>query len=230
MVARDYRTAQVFKKHHIDFCCKGNRTLEEVAQKQPIDLDGLRREINAVQAQAPQGQMDFASWSADLLADYIEKKHHRYVAQQLPVLKEYLDKVTRVHGAAHPELKEINALFTASAGELAMHMKKEELILFPYIRKMVQAQQQGETPGVPRFGTVKNPIATMQHEHDNEGERFRQIAKLSAQYTPPPDACATYKVSFALLREFEEDLHQHIHLENNILFPKAEALEDRLKA
>jgi len=110
-----------------------------------------------------------------------------------------------------------------------MHMKKEELVLFPYIRKMVKAKQSGETLNEPRFGTVKNPIQTMMHEHDNEGERFRQIEALSDSYTPPKDACNTYNVAFALLKEFQDDLHLHIHLENNILFPKAEEMEKELE-
>ena len=116
-------------------------------------------------------------------------------------------------------------MFTASAGELAAHMKKEELILFPFIKKMVKAQIDKGAILAPQFGTVENPIAMMMQEHDNEGERFRQIAELTNNYNPPADACNTYRVTFAMLDEFEKDLHLHIHLENNILFPEAAKLE-----
>lgn len=225
LVAENYRTAQVFRKHKIDFCCKGNRSVVEVAEKHKIDLDRLLGELETVQRHTTTANTDFKSWPLDLLADYIEKKHHRYVESSIPVLRQYLDKLCKVHGQRHPELFEINEHFNLSAGQLAMHMKKEELLLFPWVRKMVKADQQGELLDRPHFGSVKNPIAAMIREHENEGERFRQIAALSSGYTPPEDACNTYRVAFSLLQEFEEDLHQHIHLENNILFPNAEILE-----
>jgi len=228
MVAEDYRTAQVFKAHKIDFCCKGNRTIPEVAAKKGLNLDTLQQELEAVRTNG-QGELpDFKTWPLDLLIDYIEKKHHRYVEQQIPVLKQYLTKLCKVHGERHPELFEIFEHFKTSAGELAMHMKKEELVLFPWVRKMVCGLPNGETLDQPHFGTVRNPIQMMMEEHDNEGERFRKIAELSSDYTAPSDACNTYRVTFALLQEFEEDLHRHIHLENNILFPKAEILENRM--
>ena len=229
MVAEDYRTAQVFKNHKIDFCCKGNRGLAEVAEKKNLNIDDLIKELSDVQRQESDDNTDFKSWPLDLLADYIEKKHHRYVEERIPVLKQYLDRLCKVHGNHHPALFRIKEHFDISAGELAMHMKKEELVLFPWIRKMVKAEQRNEYLGEPRFGTVRNPIRTMMQEHDNEGERFRHIAALSNDYTPPGEACSTYRVSFSLLREFEEDLHRHIHLENNILFPKAEILEKRFE-
>ena len=159
----------------------------------------------------------FSDWPLDLLIDYIEKKHHRYINQKTPVILTYLKKVTSVHGIAHPELLEIYELFTASAQNLAAHMKKEELILFPYIKKL----ENSETPITAHFGSVENPIAMMKEEHNDEGERFSRISELSNAYQLPPDACPTYNVTFQLLKEFESDLHQHIHLENNILFPAA---------
>lgn len=227
MVAADYRVAQVFKNHKIDFCCKGNRTIEEVTENKGLDVNKLLGEISEVQSQTTNDNTDFKSWPLDLLADYIEKKHHRYVEERIPVLKQYLNKLCNVHGKLHPELIMITEHFNASAGELAMHMKKEELLLFPWIRKMVKAEQQNQLLDRPHFGTVKNPISMMMQEHENEGERFRQIAEQSNDYNPPTDACSTYRVTFSLLKEFEEDLHNHIHLENNILFPKAELLEQK---
>ncbi|GAB4517955.1 MAG: iron-sulfur cluster repair di-iron protein [Allomuricauda sp.] len=228
LVAEDYRTAQVFKNHKIDFCCKGNRTLSEVVTTKGITLENLLEDLQAVQNSEKTGQPDFKTWPLDLLIDYIEKKHHRYVEQQIPVLKQYLTKLCKVHGARHPELHQISEHFHASAGELAMHMKKEELVLFPWIRKMLHGPSDLKSDGKTPSKTVRTPIKVMMQEHDNEGERFRKIAELSQDYTPPSDACNTYRVTFSLLKEFEDDLHRHIHLENNILFPNAELLETRL--
>ncbi|WP_281237756.1 iron-sulfur cluster repair di-iron protein [Flavobacterium praedii] len=224
-VAKDFRTAALFSKYGIDFCCNGNRSIEEACQKKEVNSDVLLREIETVLSAKSDSGIDFNAWPIDLLADYIEKTHHRYVLEKTPILLQFLDKLSRVHGANHPELLEINELFKACAGELAQHMKKEELILFPFVKKMVHALIADELMEQPHFGTVENPIAMMMHEHDAEGERFRKIAELSNNYTPPADGCNTYKVTFAMLQEFEADLHKHIHLENNILFPKATKLE-----
>lgn len=224
LVAEDYRTATVFKHNKIDFCCKGNRTIGEVCQKAQLDTAQLIDDLKKSTQKTDNATTDFKSWDIDLLADYIEKKHHRYVEKKIPELKAYLNKIVKVHGQRHPELIEIEQLFTASAHDLLSHMQKEERILFPYIRAIAS----GEPLRRPPFGTVQNPVEMMKHEHDNEGERFRKIAELSDNYTPPADACTTYKVAFAMLKEYEEDLHLHIHLENNILFPRAVEVEKTL--
>jgi regulator of cell morphogenesis and NO signaling len=224
-VAHDFRTAAIFTKYGIDFCCKGQRTIDEVCTKKNINEAQLLSELNAVLATKNDSGIDFNSWPLDLLIDYIEKTHHRFVEEKTPVLLQFLDKLCSVHGSNHPELFEITELFKGSAGELAPHMKKEELILFPFIKEMMNATKNHGSIGQPHFGTVKNPIAAMMVEHDNEGERFRTIASLTNNYTPPEDACDTYRATFAMLEEFEQDLHKHIHLESNILFPKAKALE-----
>ncbi|WP_119789808.1 iron-sulfur cluster repair di-iron protein [Flavobacterium anhuiense] len=224
-VAEDFRTAAVFSKYRIDFCCKGNRTVAEVCEKQNIDADDLLQNVLQVVQSENSESIDFNSWPLDLLADYIEKTHHRYVEEKMNVLLPFLDKLCKVHGANHPELFKINELFIGCAGELSQHMKKEELILFPFVKRMVKTKESDGVLSQPSFGTVSNPIAMMMHEHDNEGERFREIAELTNNYTPPADACTTYRVTFAMLKEFEADLHKHIHLENNILFPKAVTLE-----
>ena len=226
-VAKDYRTAAVFSKHKIDFCCNGGRTIEEACEKKGIDANSLVDELENVLSSSTDQTIDYKSWPLDLLAEYIEKKHHRYVEEKIPVLRQFLDKLCRVHGARHPELFKVNELFTASAGELSAHLKKEELILFPFIKKMVKANLEQGAVQAPHFGTVENPIAMMMEEHDTEGGRFREIAELTNDYTPPADACNTYKVTYAMLDEFEKDLHLHIHLENNILFPEAVKLEKK---
>lgn len=228
MVAKDYRAATVFQKFGIDYCCKGGRTLEDAATAKNIDVPLIKAELEEVLARPTAENMDFNFWPIDLLADYIEKKHHRYVEERIPLLLQYLNKLCKVHGDAHPELFEINALFNETAKELSGHMKKEELILFPYIRKMLKKKAEGMTTAA-HFGTIKNPIKMMMEEHADEGERFERIAALTGNYIPPADACNTYQVTYALLDEFEKDLHKHIHLENSILFPKAILLEERTK-
>jgi regulator of cell morphogenesis and NO signaling len=227
-VARDFRTAALFTKYEIDFCCKGNRTIDEACEKKEINSKVLLNEINLILSSKDNSGIDYTTWPLDLLTDYIEKTHHRYVEEKTILLLQFLDKLCKVHGASHTELFEINELFKGCAGELAQHMKKEELILFPAIRKIVSSNL-SDIPFVrPAFGSVENPISMMMHEHDTEGERFRKIALLTNNYTPPEDACNTYRVTFAMLEEFEQDLHKHIHLENNILFPKAVALEQKI--
>lgn len=230
LVAKEYRTAVIFKKHGIDFCCNGNRSIEEACDKKNIDTDKIVKELQDTVAQTTQNGVDYNTWALDKLADYIIEKHHKYVENKILEIQPFLNKIVKVHGDRHPELAEVEYLFNASAGELTMHMKKEELILFPFIRKMVKVQLNNEAYQAPPFGSVENPIAMMHHEHDTEGERFRKIEELTNNYTPPLDACNTYKVTFAMLQEFENDLHLHIHLENNILFPKAIKLEQQLNS
>jgi regulator of cell morphogenesis and NO signaling len=224
-VAQDYRTAAIFSKYGIDFCCKGQKSIEEVCSEKDINETNLLNDLNAVLATKNDSEIDFNSLSLDLLIDYIEKTHHFFIKEKTPEILNLLDKLCSSHGNIHPELFEINQLFKDSAEELFPHMKKEELILFPFIKEMINATKSHASIGKPYFETVKNPIAAMMNEHNLEGEHFRTIATLTNNYTPPEDACNTYRITFAMLEEFEQDLHKHIHLESNILFPKAKALE-----
>ncbi|OWK73692.1 iron-sulfur cluster repair di-iron protein [Flavobacteriaceae bacterium JJC] len=223
-VAEDFRTAEIFRKYKIDFCCKGGRTIEEACEKKSIKPEDIYADLENLPTEKS-GEIDFNSWPLDLLADYVEKTHHRYVEEKSAVIIPFLNKLCKVHGDRHPELFEINELFIGSAQDLGAHMKKEELILFPFIRKMVAAKRSGESLEAPHFGTVENPVEMMKHEHEVEGERFVKIAELTNNYQFPADACGTYQVTFKMLEDFEKDLHRHIHLENNILFPKAIAME-----
>ncbi len=224
IVAEDFRTAAIFKRHKIDFCCNGGRTIEAACTAKKIDPAVIYKAIEEL-PKGNGGDIDFSSWPLDLLADYVERIHHRYVEEKTPVIQAFLDKLCKVHGGRHPELFEIKELFDASAQDLGAHLKKEELILFPFIKNMVKAKQTGEPLKQPQFGSVENPVSMMKHEHNVEGERFRKIAEITDDYTPPADACNTYRVAFAMLQEFEDDLHRHIHIENNILFPKSIELE-----
>ena len=228
LVTKDYRLATVFESFGIDFCCKGNRSIEEACEKLNIESETVWTAVNNMLNTSNDGARDFDIWPLDFLADYIENKHHRYVEERIPLLQQYLDKLCKVHGQTHPELFKITELFHQSAGDLTAHMKKEEFILFPYVKKMIaEHENQKAEKSKPHFGTVKNPIKMMMDEHENEGERFEKIAELTQNFTPPADACSTYRVTYALLDEFKTDLHQHIHLENNILFPKAIEMEEK---
>jgi len=228
IVRRSYKASEVFRKHQIDFCCGGKKTLEDVCKEKNIDAHMVEAELTTALSAPAESTKNFDEFPPDLLADYIEKKHHRYIEHNAPVIGKYLEKLVAVHGKRHPELEEIKNEFMASAGELAKHMKKEELVLFPFIRKMILIIEGKSAPQVAPFGTVLNPISMMMQEHDIEGDRFRKIQRLTHNYTPPADACNTYRVTFSMLQEFEDDLHTHIHLENNILFPKAVEMEKEL--
>lgn len=225
IVADDFRTAVIFTKYHIDFCCKGHRTIEEVCKKRDIEENLLIHHIEVAKNNVENQSFDYKSWPIDLLTDYIIKTHHRYIKEKAPVLEEYLNKLCAVHGHLHPELFEIKTLFTDSISDLDFHMEKEERTLFPFIIQMKRAFSKGLNLETPPFGSVENQIILLKEEHNTEGNRFKKIAALSNKYTPPADACTTYKVTYGMLDEFEKNLHKHIHMENNILFPKAISLE-----
>ena len=227
IVSENFKTADIFKKYKIDFCCGGDKSIDKVCQEKGIPREDLLSELS-IYLKPADDENDYKNWDPVRLIDHIEKKHHRYVERSLPLLRDYLAKVDSAHGANHPEVVKIRELFNASADELTKHMKKEELMLFPYIKQMWNAQQNNTEVNTPPYGTVKNPIQMMELEHDTEGGRFDEIQKLSDNFTPPEDACNTYKVTYYKLQEFQEDLHTHIHLENNILFPMALEMEEEL--
>jgi regulator of cell morphogenesis and NO signaling len=228
IVAEDYRTAAVFNTHGIDFCCKGGRSIEAACHEKGLDPDVLTREIEAALARGWHAGNDFTAWEPSRLIEHIERVHHTYVSQRMPLLVQFLDKLCRVHGERHPELHTVSQEFHECVAALTAHMKKEELILFPYIQQLEKAVRHGVAPPRPHFGSVGAPVRMMEHEHTGEGERFHRIAQLTKGYLNPPDGCATYSTAMAMLRDFEADLHLHIHLENNILFPRAIALEKSL--
>lgn len=224
LVTENIKTAHIFKKHGIDFCCGGGVSIERACEKKGLDVASLEEELTRALTEHDR-TYNYKSWQADFLTDHIINVHHTYVEENSPLLLQYAERVMKVHGHHYTELVKINELVKSIVGELAIHMKKEELILFPFIKKMVQAHKEGHTLPRPAFGTVDNPIAMMEDEHEHAGELFRQIEHLSNKYTPPESACNTYKAFYAKLEEFENDLHLHVHLENNILFPKAKQLE-----
>ncbi|MEP4533184.1 MAG: iron-sulfur cluster repair di-iron protein [Cyclobacteriaceae bacterium] len=222
IVASNFRASRVFTSHDIDFCCGGGVTLEEACSKKNVDLNELLGELEETFKEPD--SLNYQGLDLDQLVDTIVSIHHSYVLATVPALRAYLGKLCRVHGDRHPELLQINELFVAGSQALLHHMQKEEQVLFPYIKAMVESKKNGFSLSRPHFGDIENPIQMMEQEHQDEGFRFQQISKLSNQYDCPPDGCQTYKVAYAMLKEFEEDLHTHIHLENNILFPEARKL------
>jgi len=223
-VANDYRAAAIFEKYGIDFCCHGKIPIDEACEKKQIPTEAVMRELKSLEDETS-SCFNFGTLPPSMLADHIEEKHHRYVEEKTPVIQRYLDKVCSVHGSRHPELYEINRIFQASAADMAQHMKKEELILFPRIRKIESLSRKLTEPNAIQPGVLSLPIDMMMNEHSVEGDRFKAIEELTQHYQPPADACNTFKVTYAMLQEFENDLHLHIHLENNILFPKAIEME-----
>jgi regulator of cell morphogenesis and NO signaling len=215
---------RVFEKLQIDYCCGGGRTLDEACRVAGVDI---ARVIEALEGQgaAPAEARD---WTCEPLADlvaHIEDTHHVYTREALARIPRLIEKVVAAHGANHPELRRIETVFAGLAQELAMHMMKEERILFPYIVRMEETTVAGEPLLPAPFGTVRNPVRMMEHEHDDAGNALRELRSLTNDYTAPADGCLTYKTLYGAMAEFEADLHQHIHLENNVLFPRATALE-----
>lgn len=228
VVTENIKAAHVFKKHGIDFCCGGRISIQRACEKAKVDTSLLLAELQNLDTVPDRGS-DYNSWNLDFLTDHIINVHHHYVEENSPLLLQYSKRVNHVHGHHYTELAEIESLVLQVVQAMAGHQRKEELILFPFIKKLVKAEREGsELPSV-HFGSVENPINMMEHEHTEAGEILERIAELSNNYTPPQGACNTYRAFYAKLEEFEQDLHHHIHLENNILFPKALKLEKTLQ-
>ena len=223
-VSENIKTAHIFKKYGIDFCCGGGISLEKACKKNGLDLIALEQELSSVE-ETKERALNYNSWELGFLMDHIINVHHSYVKESIPMIMEYAEKVARVHGQNHPEVVEVNNIFRDVAEELYAHLKKEELILFPFVKELELASKENREPCIPPFGSVNNPIRMMEYEHENAGDAFKDIAKLTNDYTPPEGACNTFRALYAKLQEFEQDLHQHVHLENNILHRKAQRLE-----
>lgn len=228
LVKLDFRAADVFSSYGIDFCCGGKISVAEACASSGCDEQKVISDLEALQHQAGSATHDFDSWKIDFLSDYIINTHHQYVTKTIPQILPLAQKVAEVHGAHHSEVVVIYDLFQQLANELLMHMQKEEMVLFPYIKKLVAAESAGSCNDPSCFGTIASPISVMEQEHETAGIILKQLYRLSDGYSAPEDACNTYRVLYGKLKEFEDDLHRHIHLENNILFPKAIELEQAL--
>ena len=218
---------RVFEELGIDYCCGGGATLESACKAKGISYDKVAASLAALESLAPAVERDWRTAPLAELIGHIVAKHHGFVRSEIPRLATLIAKVVGVHGKNHPELAHVQQVFAQVEQELTMHMMKEEQILFPAVIQMEQARQQGRSPLPPMFGTVKNPIRVMVMEHDSAGEAFSTMREATQNFTPPEDACISYRTLYNALLEFEADLHQHIHLENNILFPRAIELEEQ---
>ena len=225
IVANDYRAAAVFERHGIDFCCGGDRTVEAACTAKGLAPASIVEELEAATAAPGIGTPQFNEWDLPSLTSYIVANHHGYVRRAIPDLLQHTRKISAVHGEHHPELAQVAHIFEGVADEMLMHMMKEERMLFPYIDAMARAASAGQPVPVAPFGTVQNPIRMMEMEHESAGTAMARINELTRGYQPPDDACTTYKVCLQELDAFERDLHAHVHLENNILFPRAAQLE-----
>jgi len=222
IVSNNHQAAGVLEKYHLDFCCKGKRSLLDACMEQDLPVDQIAEELHNLSVDHTGSTSPlFAEMTLTQLAEYIELTHHAYVNKELPLISGYLQKVTSKHGERHPELIKIYQLFSAVKEELEGHMKKEEKVLFPRIKEMEKQLQQEPVQLKLNIGYLQSPITVMEQEHDHAGNLLNEIRILTDNYTPPADACTTYRLSYAALQAFELDLHQHVHLENNILFPKA---------
>ncbi len=233
LAAKDIRKAQIFKKYGLDFCCGGKKSVKEACLEKGLDVTKVEKELQEAEKNiAVNGSgrpIEYTKWSLDFLIDYIVNTHHSYVKSSLPEIIGYAEKVNRVHGKRHEELFQINELVKSINNELTAHLIKEEKILFPYIKSIVAAKN-GEIQNFSAsFGSVQSPISMMEMEHEMVGKNLAQIRELTNDFMLPEDACSSYSLLYRFLEEFEEDLHMHIHLENNILFPKALELEQEFK-
>ena len=218
---------RVFEKLGIDYCCGGNQSLEQACRAVNLQIDEVLDSLEMAE-EAARSARKAHDWQIEPLADlvaHIKSTHHKYTREEIARLGPLFDKVCSVHDKNHPELLQMRATFAGLGQELTMHMMKEEMVLFPYITRMEEAVMQSEPILPPPFGSVQNPVAMMENEHDSAGAALRAMRGASGGYTAPPDVCVSYQTLYKALAEFEADLHQHIHLENNILFTRAIAME-----
>ena len=230
LVGRYPQTRKVFEKYGIDYCCGGGRCLAELTKEGQVALPALVRDIEAALVEAPTrtatAEKDWYQASLPDLIDHILQVHHAYLHEALPRIKELVRKVLHAHGARHGDtLRQVQDLYNALDTELTSHLRKEEQVLFPHIVAAEIHRQGGPAEPAACFGSVGNPIRQMEAEHEGAGEVLAQLRKVTGDYTLPDDACPTFRALYEELQRMEEDLHQHIHLENNILFPRAIAAE-----
>jgi regulator of cell morphogenesis and NO signaling len=220
------QTTRVFERLGIDYCCDGARALSEACRLADAPLEATLRALQEAVQAAPQATRDWHAEPLTALITHILEQHHAFTRDELDRLPKLFAKVCAAHGEKHPELLQLQKLLAELRAELLQHMLKEEQVLFPYLARLEQAQQQAQPAPQPFFGTVRNPVRMMMLEHDNAGAMLRELRRLAGDYAAPLDACASYRTLYQALGAFEADLHEHIHLENNLLFPRAVALEE----
>ena len=218
-------STRLFERLKIDYCCGGNQPLAQACAAAGVDVVDVMGMLAGVSQPAEKSDIAFQDASLPELIKHIVETHHVFTKTEMDRLQLLVDKVLHAHGGNHPELIHLGELWLQLCADLKPHMFKEEQVLFPYIVAMAQAAEHNQPGPFAPFGTVNNPIRMMMSEHDAAGEILRELRKLSRDYKTPDDACLTYQTFYEALEAFEQDLHQHIHLENNLLFPKAAKLE-----
>lgn len=220
---------RVFEKMGIDYCCGGKRSLEDACASAGVKFEDVQLELTAA-SHTQESEVSFQTASLEDLINHVVGKHHSFARLEIDRLNALMEKVCTVHGENHPELFRINLLFRELGADLETHMTKEERVLFPYVIRMEAAAKQLLPLSRPTFGTVANPVRMMMLEHDRAGELLKEIRALSLDFAPPADGCISYQTLYTALEALEKDLHQHIHLENNILFPRAVEMESTTEA
>ncbi len=228
IAAKDLRNAEIFRKFGLEFCCDGKKSLQESCNDAGASIAEVQEALKNLPEEKVNSAQDYNSWGLDFLADYIVNVHHKYVKDSTSMLRDLADKIASHHGSAHPELYEIKEHVDALLNEMKTHQEKEEKVLFPFIHEMVKNESEGRPVAIPASGSLDNPVEMLRHEHDEVGRHVHAIEKLSHGYEVPADGCGSYRLYFSKLEELDKDLHQHLHLENNILFPKSIKLERKL--
>lgn len=224
IVAADFRAAQVFTRYGIDFCCGGQVPLAEVCEERSLNLQAITQELAAAQRAPADRSQNYTEWSLPFLADYIVNTHHAYLKVNDEQIVAYAKKIAGVHGENHPELLKITAIFDKIAADMTVHLKEEEEVFFPALKRVHDAKTGGKRPDPIDQETIRGSLLKLRHEHEEIGDAIHEIHQLTRNYAIPGDVCNTFTVTYQKLKEFEDDLHKHVHLENNILFPKAEML------
>lgn len=214
IVAMDFRAAAVFKEEGIDFCCGGKKSLKDTCSEKVLDISQIKEKLDKLKEVPNSAVYNFIEWEPGFLCDYIVNTHHKYVLNTLPELVHYTSKISDVHGDSHPELKEVSSLFLQINNELLQHLKNEEEVLFPAVKEYMSKGS------VAAGKTILSEISRLSDEHEFAGGAMDKINIITQGYKVPAYGCNTYHVAFKLLAEFEDDLHIHVHLENNVLFPK----------
>jgi regulator of cell morphogenesis and NO signaling len=220
IVADDYRTARVFEDHGIDFCCGGKIALSEICRDKGIELAVIERELAAVKVASLDRSLNYSAWELPFLMDFIVNTHHAYLHENMGQIAGYTRKIAEVHGSNHPEVLEIAEIFSKIVTDLADHLRYEQEVFFPAIKRCNAAGKSHAVPDATDLESIRAGLGKLQQEHEEVGEAIHRIRHLAKDYEIPGDACNTFRLTYQKLKEFEDDLHRHVHLENNILFPK----------
>ncbi len=224
IVADDYRTSTVFEKYGIDFCCGGKVVLSAVCKEKGIDFATISKEIEDVKNKQVERDQNYASWELPFLIDYIVNVHHGYLKDNTGQIKAHIKKIAAVHGERHSELSEISAIFDKIAHDLSIHLKEEEEELFPALKRAEMSNKKDSAIPPEDLGLISHSLENLAQDHEKIGEAVHRINHLTSGYKIPDDACNTFTLTYRELEEFEDDLHKHVHLENNILFVEAAKL------